>query len=368
MNKNIKKIIIFSIIFAAFSTSNQYAYAYFDDEITSLKLTSGLTGIPLYSSLSYKNDYRIKTGDKIPVVAYSKLTSDETNIKLDTIETNSADIRVFVGEENLKLDNIYSTINIAQGEKKIVYVRLYDSKNDTDNEYVSEYELIIEREINDDDTYYNDDTVTLKQYDDIYLDKLILYDETQSNDQVIDFNFDKTQPMHNLNVSENISYIKIKAVPEQQSYKLMINDDEVDTHGNDQYEKYLRLDEGKNLVKIRIIDSFDHKYREYYLDVTRGTSISATANTNNTQDNGKQNLQMQSNGSWQYKKSDGTLATGWSCIGNQWYYFDSSGIMKTGWFQDTSGKWYYFNELGIMAKDTVIDGYKIGSDGVYISK
>ena len=376
MNKNIRKIIIFTIICTTFSTwipstiniGTQCAYAYSDDEITSLKMASGFSGISLYSSVSYKNEYRIKTGDNIPLVSYSKITSDQSNIKLDTIETKAADIRVFVGKENLKLADIYSNINIAQGEKKLIYVRLYNSKNATDSEYTGEYELIVEREVNDsDDTDSQDETVTLKQYDDIYLDKLILYDETQANNQIIDFNFDKTQPISNLNVAEDISYIKIKAVPEQQGYKLRINDDEVDTHGNNKYEKYISLGEGKNLIKIRIVDS-DHKAREYYLNLTRGVSTSTT-NVNKTTNNiSLENTQIQAQGRWQYKKADGTIATGWTCIENQWYYFDSTGAMKIGWFQDTSGKWYYLRESGVMAKDTVIDGYKIGYNGVYISK
>ena len=376
MNKNIRKIVIFTIICATLSAltpsniniGSQCAYAYSDDEITGLKITSGFSGIPIYSSVSYKNEYRIKTGDKIPLVSYSKITSDKTNIKLDIIETKATDIRVFVGKENLKLADIYSNINIAQGEKKIIYVRLYSSKSASDSDYTEEYELIVEREVSDsEDTNLEDNTITLKQYDDIYLDNLMLYDESQSNNQMIDFNFDKTQPISNLNIAGDISYIKIKAVPEQQSYKLRINDQEVDTHGNSKYEKYISLDEGKNLIKIRIVESYEHKAREYYLNVTRGisTAITTTVNDNNTS---LQNIQIKAQSGWQYTKTDGIIATGWTCIENQWYYFDLTGTMKTGWFQDTSGKWYYLKESGVMAKDTVIDGYKIGSDGVYISK
>lgn len=36
---------------------------------------------------------------------------------------------------------------------------------------------------------------------------------------------------------------------------------------------------------------------------------------------------------------------------------------ETGWLQDDDGKWYYLNNDGSMAYDTVIDGYKLGSDG-----
>jgi glucan-binding YG repeat protein len=39
--------------------------------------------------------------------------------------------------------------------------------------------------------------------------------------------------------------------------------------------------------------------------------------------------------------------------------------MKTGWIKDSSGKWYYLRESGTMAKNTTIDGYKLGPDGTY---
>ena len=41
--------------------------------------------------------------------------------------------------------------------------------------------------------------------------------------------------------------------------------------------------------------------------------------------------------------------------------------METGWLQEDNGKWYYLNNDGSMAHDTVIDGYKLGSDGVWIN-
>ena len=36
--------------------------------------------------------------------------------------------------------------------------------------------------------------------------------------------------------------------------------------------------------------------------------------------------------------------------------------MKTGWLHDTDGNWYYLQSNGAMAKNTTIDGYRLGSD------
>jgi hypothetical protein len=46
----------------------------------------------------------------------------------------------------------------------------------------------------------------------------------------------------------------------------------------------------------------------------------------------------------------------WNTEGNSW---------SVGWKQ-IDGKWYYFNNNGYMAKDTVIDGYKIDNNGVWV--
>jgi hypothetical protein len=70
-----------------------------------------------------------------------------------------------------------------------------------------------------------------------------------------------------------------------------------------------------------------------------------------------------SNGEW-YTEGN-SWATGWREINGDWYYFDSNGYMKTGWLQD-GDNWYYFYSYGSMAKNTTIDGYLLGPDGVWI--
>jgi len=46
----------------------------------------------------------------------------------------------------------------------------------------------------------------------------------------------------------------------------------------------------------------------------------------------------------------------WNTEGNSW---------SVGW-REIDGKWYYFNSNGYMTHDTIIDGYKLGSDGAWI--
>lgn len=50
---------------------------------------------------------------------------------------------------------------------------------------------------------------------------------------------------------------------------------------------------------------------------------------------------------------------------NDWYYKQADMSVAKGWKQ-IDGKWYYFDSEGKMVKNTTINGYKIGADGVWI--
>ena len=58
------------------------------------------------------------------------------------------------------------------------------------------------------------------------------------------------------------------------------------------------------------------------------------------------------------------MATGWEKIGEDWYYFKADGSVYNGWLLN-GGKWYYLKD-GVMQVNTTVDGYQIGSDGVWI--
>ncbi len=68
---------------------------------------------------------------------------------------------------------------------------------------------------------------------------------------------------------------------------------------------------------------------------------------------------------WYFMKSSGAMATGWVKDGNTWYFMKSSGAMATGWLND-NGTWYYLNSSGAMVTNTVVDGYTIDANGVWV--
>ncbi|MFJ5713600.1 metallophosphoesterase [Neobacillus sp. NPDC093127] len=71
-----------------------------------------------------------------------------------------------------------------------------------------------------------------------------------------------------------------------------------------------------------------------------------------------------SGSAWYYLDQKGAMKTGWLLLGNKWYYLQKSGEMKTGWLNE-NGKWYFLLGDGSMAKNTTIQGYLIGNDGVW---
>ena len=74
----------------------------------------------------------------------------------------------------------------------------------------------------------------------------------------------------------------------------------------------------------------------------------------------------QISGKWYLFESSGAMKTGWYKAGNTWYYLKSDGSMATGWLE-IGGKWYFFYDSGSMASNTTVNGYKLGSDGAWIS-
>lgn len=57
----------------------------------------------------------------------------------------------------------------------------------------------------------------------------------------------------------------------------------------------------------------------------------------------------------------------WQGYGGVWYRSNAEGVCyKNQWFQDTDGKWYYFNDKCQMVTNTLVNGYWIGSDGVWV--
>ena len=73
------------------------------------------------------------------------------------------------------------------------------------------------------------------------------------------------------------------------------------------------------------------------------------------------------NNFWQYRRSNGSLATNcWELINGKWYSFDNNGIMRANqWIRNTSNEhiWYYVGSDGAMVTNTNVQGYNINANG-----
>lgn len=115
----------------------------------------------------------------------------------------------------------------------------------------------------------------------------------------------------------------------------------------------------------------------YYLDSYTGDMLTDWALLNDGKDyyylgtDGAMRMGWQSIGDkWYYLErdlggSEGIMKKDWQLVDGKWYFLYATGEMATGW-EEINSKWYYFYENGEMAKDTVIDGWKVGADGVGI--
>ncbi len=70
--------------------------------------------------------------------------------------------------------------------------------------------------------------------------------------------------------------------------------------------------------------------------------------------------------SWYYFASNGVMVTGWQLIGGKWYYMHATGSMAFNQWIETNGKWYYVTSDGSMAVNTIIGGYKVDENGVWV--
>ena len=69
------------------------------------------------------------------------------------------------------------------------------------------------------------------------------------------------------------------------------------------------------------------------------------------------------NGSDYYLYDTGAMARGWVNISGSWYYFKSDGTMVKGWINTSDESYYLEQNTGRMLTNTIIDGYKLDSDG-----
>lgn len=273
MNKNIKRIIAIVVTINAFSTLSAitsmkfgnimskaaYASSYSpsSDELKTLKVksTNGDT-------LDLRDDYNgntVSLSDNKEY--YAKLTDDSDGIKI-TADAEGGDevVRIFTSDSPTAQEYLSGDeIPLGKGDTT-VYVRTYSS--------LDEYRKV---KNNDKDVTQCDQEYTINvrktqasegeddTQDPIYLDNIQLSKG--------DISFLKQKTSYDVSVDSSVSEIKITAPPEDDSNRVRIDGDVVDS--SDNYRKTVSLDQGTNIIKLKVTDDKDNQ-RTYTLNITRG--------------------------------------------------------------------------------------------------
>ncbi len=393
MNKNLKKLIAIGLMFGTISTVGavtpislltKAAYAVSDnnqvEELNSLRVeTQGGTGIKLYYDDSYKNYNEVNYSDIESDHIYYTETSADT-IKLEPDGADSKYIRVFNGtSDSAKGEAVNSDIKLLPGTN-IITVRVYKEEPDKYVEYEdrgkveSSYILNINYTPN---SSVDEDDINLKSL-------------TVDGNKI---SLSNSQAVYTYNTADNVKSVSIEAKPEDDDYKVTIDGDEVDD--GDDYKKDISLDNGENDIKIELEDD-NGDDKEYILEINKGESsldagaanetgnavsanaqssnpvhIEATASQNNTTITAiKANQWIQVSGKWQYNDLNGSpIKNQWFFDKNygKWYYLGADGFMAENCWMLSGGKYYYLTSDGSMAVSAIINGYKVGADGAWIS-
>lgn len=389
MNIKIKRLITITLAINALMTIQPTKYINLTNEVeanaainTNLKLKDLYLSEGKIDFDSEKTSYNITVKRSIEEVKVTAKPKDsEAIVEIDGSEVDSN-------------DNYERKVSLDKGENTIT-IKLSNGKSKSKT-----YTIDIRRGTTTED---EDDTED-DEDENIYLSDITLSDG--------EIEFSKETKSYTVNVDNTVDKIEIKAKPEDSDYTVKVDGETV--YEDDKYEKTIELNKGNNNIEIYIKDGT--KENTYELNIIRGKETKDDSNENtsnidptNVSTSIKTSQWVQVNNKWQYNdatgksllntwfydknfnknyylQSDGTMATGWLAkdshwyyfdstgamqrgweeINSNWYYFDLSGIMQTGWIKDSSGKYYYLKEDGSMAKNTTINGYKLGLDGAWI--
>lgn len=405
MNKKIKFILATMLTVCAVLTINITAHA----EVSTYSLADRgeLKSLDVQSTESKSlelsdnyDGYKTDLTDQKSYYVTLNGNSDGVKIFAESAGDNYV-VKVFESDrKNATPHDMGENIAVEQG-KSTLYVRTFTSED------------ALKRAVKNKDVTNCDKTYEINVYktstdqaDGIYLDKLTLGG--------IPINFNKDILTYNLSAGEDDDEVTVTAIPENEDYGVKI----AGYNANDEnsYAKTLHLQYGKNVIKINVTGVTDN-IKTYILNINRGTTAIANnsgistedkSKTNNSSSkpcrqwvkignewqynddmgnplrnvwfydkNSNKNYYLKSdgnmatgwilnNGHWYYLNESGIMQTGWNLVNNEWYYLNSEGIMQVGWIKDLNGKYYYMQSNGTMAKNTTIEGYRLGVDGSWV--
>jgi len=272
MNKNLKKVIAIALTVSAVSAtapasvSNynllvEKAYAASSDEsndkdLSKISLSAGGRDIQLYSDSHYKNEDKVENDEVSDDGTYYAKSKKKT-IKVSTSGPRSKFVRVFKGtSSSTKGYRTDKNINLSSGTNTIT-VKVYSEEPSStpklgdDDNVKATYKIKVK--------YTEKDSSSDNDQDKIYLDDISLDHGNIS--------FDKNKSIYNIKVKSDVDEIEVKAKPEDTDYSVDI--DGYSINEDDDWERKVNLEKGKNKIVIKVEDDDDNK-RTYTLNITRG--------------------------------------------------------------------------------------------------
>lgn len=415
MIKKVKKIVACTLIASSFSAiqmGNTFmttkAYAASDFNLRSIYLSDG----EMNFSADVRN-YDIKVDgdvDKIRITAKPDCTSahyDEYKVDIDGAivdETDNfrAELPLLKGENEIKV-----RIENEDGKKKVYTLNITRGRLDSDTYGDEIYLKDIYLDYGDLYIDFDKDVTSYNVEVEETMDQIAINGIPEDSDDTVRINGSIVKENGDKDDDKKNTTKDYKKIVKLEKGKNVV---EIEI-GNDDNQKIYKV----NITRGKVTNSTNNAATEKNTNTTTSnqenntnTTIATTNKENSNVDTTEYNKWVQengvwkyndetgvplknkwfndkSNGAWYYLGEDGSIKTGWQAINNNWYYLDSSGAMKTGW-QAIGSDWYFLNSDGIMktgwmigndgkyynlqpsgkmSKDTVVDGYKVGTDGAW---
>ena len=328
------------------------------NEITGLGLTtSSGSDLNIYEDKSYDSE---ASSPEVGKTYYAKTSKNRIVVNIEGVDESK--IRIFKGS---KVYEVGDKISIPSGEKTTLKIRAYEKDYDDEETYSA--------------SDYNQYSIVIKNTSD-----KSSYDSSTSGGVDVarialsegDIHFDPTVLEYDFNVPASANTLKIQARPTDKDNTVSI--DGINVTDGDNYVKAVSLSTGANKIEVQVARGEESKV--YTLNITKDKAPVTPAsvpisrgwiNTNGVwsylDSNGiKMKGWIHLNDVWYFLNNDGIMQTGWIYTNDSWYYLYSDGSMATNNWLQNGDNWYYLTDTGAMATDTKINGYKIGSDGVWI--
>jgi len=299
--------------------------------------------VTLYTKSSCSSSSKLSKlddDDDIPTSLYGEVSDNIKKVRISDIDLTDSkyDYKIYKGSSEIDLDE-----EVSISSSVTFKVKVYEGSTLKET-----YSIRIEKDDDDDDD--DDDDVD----DDIYLDDItLLY-----NWDEISFNFKQKTNEYDINVPNEVNFLRIEAEPEDDDDTVRLNDEKL--NDEDDWQTKVSLKEGQNKVIIKVRDEDYDNERTYTLNINR-KSANGTVNTNtNSNTNSSTNTNTNTNTS-----NNNAKKNGWAYENSHWVYYDINGnLLKNSWYTNyTTGKSYYLGADGVMVTGWI----KLGDYNYYLT-